>query len=280
MPKQDRMGNLLFITGKGIKEEMAQYFSPDPDNNGEIIFDFNKVIPVEDIENEQECLEKWGTIRNSSDTQFHAVGEEKPRNLTDRLYFNSHDKVPKVIQRLAELHPDWEIEYEYAEEWAESAGRFEKEDDGTWYETKHDYRSSEAIETFCEIWGRSEDFEWCSQLSRYVGVDEKASTRLLPRVEKDYYEYYKREVEESSNEMLFEHSWKNHFIYQLKNYLLEMPENEGFAEALLKTRGNLFDSLYNYKMCVLGTSDEQDGLSDFCDDWFGTYKQAQAECEM
>ena len=114
--------------------------------------------------------------------------------------------LPKVIQRLAELHPDWEIEYEYAEEWAESAGCFEKEDDGMWYETKRDYRSSEAIETFCEIWGRSEDFEWCSQLSRYVGVDEKASIRLLPRVEKDYYEYYKREVEGSSKEMLFEHS--------------------------------------------------------------------------
>ena len=99
MPKQDRMGNLLFITGKGIKEEMAQYFSPDPDNNGEIIFDFNKVIPVEDIENEQECLEKWGTIRNSSDTQFHAVGEEKPRNLRPLKLIKSIP-TPKNIKKI------------------------------------------------------------------------------------------------------------------------------------------------------------------------------------
>lgn len=280
MPKQDTMGNLVFITGKGVKEKIAQYFSPDPDNDGEIIFDFNKVVPVKDTENEQECLEKWGTIRNSSSTQFHTVGEENPKNLTNRLYFNSHDKVPKIIRRLAELHPDWKIEYEYAEECAERAGCFEKNEYGKWTEYIHHYRSNEAIETFVEIWGNRDRFEWCNKLFRYVGIDEKASIRLLPRVEKDYYEYYKREVGESSNEVLFEHSWRNHFIYQLKNYLLDMPENEEFATALLKTKGNLFDSLYQYKMCVLGTSDEQDGLSDFCDDWLGTYQQLKAEMEM
>lgn len=280
MSKQDTMGNLLFITGKDVKEKITQYFSPNPDNNGEIIFDFNKVIPVNDVNDEQECYEKWGTIHNSSSAQFHAVGTETPKNLTDRLYFNSHDKVPKIIRKLAELHPDWEIEYEYAEEWAENVGCFQKDKGGKWYETKYDYRSNETIEIFEEIWGNSDKFEWCSKLFRYVGTDEKASIRLLPRVEKDYFEYYKREIVESSKSVLFSNSWKNNFIYQLKNYLLDMPENEELATGLLKTEGNLFDALYYYKMSVAGTSREQEEMRDFCEDWFGMYQEAQAEIEM
>ena len=280
MSKQDTMGNLLFITGKDVKEKITQYFSLDPDNNGEIIFDFNKVIPVEDTENEQECLEKWGTIRNSSSTQFHTVGEENPDNLSDKLYFNSHDKVPKIIQRLSELHPDWEIEYEYAGEWAETAGRYEYREGKETDNITHDYRSDEAIDTFSEVWGRRDNFEWCSKLFRYVGTDEKASIRLLPRVEKDYFDYYKREVMGASKNIIFANSYKNSFVYGLKNYLLDMPENEEFATGLLKTEGNLFDALYYYKMGLVGTSKEQEEMRDFCADWLGIYQQLKAEMEM
>ena len=59
-----------------------------------------------------------------------------------------------------------------------------------------------------------------------------------------------------------------------------MPENEELAAGLLKTKGNLFDSLYNYKMSLVGTSQEQEEMRDFCDDWLGTYQQLKAEMEM
>ena len=69
-------------------------------------------------------------------------------------------------------------------------------------------------------------------------------------------------------------------MYGLKNYLLDIPENEEFATGLLKTEGNLFDALYYYKMGLVGTSKEQEEMRDFCADWLGTYQQLKAEMEM
>lgn len=283
MPKEDTIGNLLYIRGEGVKDKILQYFSPDPDSDDGVMFDFNKLIHVEDMENQEECTEKWGTTRNSSGMVFHSIGVEHPYNTRDKLYFNSQDIVPKVIERLSQLHPDWEIEYEYSDDWAKSTGCFYYKGGKQTEEKEYEYRSDCAIETFCEIWGRRDNFEWCYTLARYIGEDESAEKRLLPRVEKDYQEYYKREVGQP-NTALFANSLKNSFVYRLKNYLLDMPENETLnnelATELLKVKGNIFDELYNFKMGCIGTSADREEMESICDDWCGAHKQAKTESEM
>lgn len=147
MSNHNTMGNLLLITGESVKEKISQYFSQEEEGSEEIIFDFAKVILVKNAEDMEECQAKWGVNENAGSTQFHATKKDKPAYLMpNKLYFNSTAVVPKVVERLAQLHPEWDIDYIYADDWAENVGCYTYREGKQTEHEEMSYRSEEAID--------------------------------------------------------------------------------------------------------------------------------------
>lgn len=162
------MGNMLSILGDNARETIETLLSPDPDNPEEKVFDFSKIIPVNNPEDERECMEKWGVSRNANNTQYYYEGEGVNPAQANLIYFDSHDVVPRVIEELARQHPELYISYEYCDEDCEKAGvkTFTNglEQEGCEYE----HRGHEMISAFHNLWGRYDDFVWDSKKNKYI----------------------------------------------------------------------------------------------------------------
>ncbi len=152
----ETMGNLLTITGDYnavIKEYIESILKPDHDSDGDKIIDFAKIIPVTDERNEQECLEKWGTVRGASNTQVYFEGEGNPPTLGNLIYFDTHDKVENIAQKISEKQPDFSVRYEYCDNEAGVAG-YKTFYCGNEVESEeYESRSHDAIVLYREIWG-------------------------------------------------------------------------------------------------------------------------------
>lgn len=171
--KQDTMGNLLSITGDdnaAIKKYIESILKPDPESDGDKVLDFAKIIPVKDEENEQECLEKWGTIRGASNTQVHFEGEGNPPALGNVIYFDSHDTAEKIAQAMSEAHPDFSVRYEYCNNDLSVAGckifYSGVEQEGEEYEP----HGREAIGLYVELWGDG-GFVYDEKQKKYIEAE-------------------------------------------------------------------------------------------------------------
>ncbi len=277
MSNNNTMGNLLLITGENVKEKISRYFRAMEEGGEEIIFDFAKVLPLENVEDIGERQARWGANENADNAQFHAAKKNDPTDLIpDKLYFNSTAVVPKIIERLAQLYPEWDIDYIYADDWAETVGCYTYRKGAQVEHEEMPYRSVEAIDHFSWIWGRRDNFTWCNLLKRYVGEDESPAMRLLPRIEKDFDEYHRTEMKRPKTE-IFNNSFKNGFILEMKNYLTGILENDEWAERLLKCKENILLGLYAYKMNNVGTSEDVEDKEYVCEGWLEQQKRAEFE---
>ncbi len=164
----DTMGNMLSILGENARETIESLLTPDADNPEEKLFDFSKIIPVNNVNDENECMEKWGVSRNASNTQFYYEGEGVNPAQANLIYFDSHDVVPKVIEELAKQHPELYISYEYCDEDCECAG-VKKYTNGIEQEgCEYEHRGEEMISAFHNLWGRYDDFVWDNKQGKYV----------------------------------------------------------------------------------------------------------------
>lgn len=171
--KQDTMGNLLTVTGDdnaAIKKYIESILKPDPESDGDKVIDFAKIIPVDDENNETECLEKWGTIRGASNTQVYFEGEGNPPTLGNLIYFDSHDMVEKIAQAISEAQPDFSVRYEYCDNSATVAGYkvfyVGNEAEGEEYEK----RSQDAITLYRELWGDG-GFVYDEEQKKYIEAE-------------------------------------------------------------------------------------------------------------
>lgn len=169
----DTMGNLLCITGDynaQIKEYIESISKADPESDGDTIIDFAKIIPVKDEHNEQECLEKWGTIRGASNTQIYFEGEGNPPMLGNLIYFDSHNTVEKIAQAISEAQPDFSVRYEYCDNSATAAGY--KVFYGGYEVESEEYErlSQDAITLYRELWGDG-GFVYDEKQKKYVSAE-------------------------------------------------------------------------------------------------------------
>lgn len=168
------MGNYLELTGKGAREVMEKILIPDPecDNPADKVVDFSKIIPVDNQESYDECYEKWGVIRNASNTQYYYEGEGNPPSKANVIYFDTPEPVPKVIAELAKQNPDLHIFYEHCDEDATMAGMRVYEHGEEIDSCIYEYRGHSMMSAFFTMWGREDEFEWNAEKEKYEKVQE------------------------------------------------------------------------------------------------------------
>ncbi|MCM1360234.1 MAG: hypothetical protein NC183_06950 [Corallococcus sp.] len=154
--RYNAMGNLLSITGDynaKIREYIESILKPDPESDGDKVIDFAKIIPVNDEQDENECLEKWGTVCGASNTQVYFEGEGNPPTLGNLIYFDSHDTVEKIAQAISEAQPDFSVRYEHCDNETGTAGYkvfyggYEVEGE------EYEKNSPDAVTLYRELWG-------------------------------------------------------------------------------------------------------------------------------
>lgn len=110
--------------------------------------------------------ENWGSKWNACDTQIN--DPEKAD-----IYFNTAwSAVPQVIAKIAELHPECKIEYEYAEEDTGVNTGYVNFENGEITSDEH-YKdfSKEAYEMFFSLWGQEDEFKFNPKKGTYEYID-------------------------------------------------------------------------------------------------------------
>ena len=97
------------------------------------------------------CCDNWGTKWNACHTQINDL--EK----ADIYFDTAWSAVPYIIAKIAELHPECKIEYEYAEEdTGVNAGYIIFENGEITSDEHFKYFSKEDYETYFGLWGRED----------------------------------------------------------------------------------------------------------------------------
>lgn len=111
--------------------------------------------------------ENWGSKWNACDTQIN--DPEKAD-----IYFNTAwSAVPYIIAKIAELHPECKIEYEYAEEDTGVNTGYINFENGEVAGNEH-YKdfSKEAYEMFFSLWGQEDEFKFNPKKGTYELIDD------------------------------------------------------------------------------------------------------------
>lgn len=108
------------------------------------------------------CCENWGTKWNACHTQINDFENAE-------IYFDTAwSAVPYIIAKIAELHPECKIEYEYAEEdVGANAGYINFEGGVITSDEHYEDFSKEAYEMYFSLWGWDENFKFNSQKGTY-----------------------------------------------------------------------------------------------------------------
>ncbi len=115
------------------------------------------------------CCDNWGTKWNACHTQINDL--EK----ADIYFDTAWSAVPYIIAKIAELHPECKIEYEYAEEDTGVNAGYIIFENGEITSDEHfkDF-SKEAYETYFGLWGREDEFKFNPQKGTYEYIDGEA----------------------------------------------------------------------------------------------------------
>lgn len=173
----NKMGNLLTITCEGnneaIKELIHSWLIDDEDSVEDKVLDLSKIIPVNNIDDWNECASKWGSECNASNTQVYFEGESNPPSLANCIYFDTRDEVRKVAQEISKQNPELYVRYEYCDEDATKAGLAVYTGGELIEGSDYPYRQEDMISVFHLLWGRYDDFKWDAGKGMYVNPDEE-----------------------------------------------------------------------------------------------------------
>lgn len=114
------------------------------------------------------CCDNWGTKWNACNTQINNLKK------ADIYFDTAWSAVPYIIAKIAELHPDCKIEYEYAEEDAGANAGYINFENGEITSDEH-YKdfSKDAYEMFFSLWGMEDEFKFNPQKNTYEYIDEE-----------------------------------------------------------------------------------------------------------
>ena len=163
--------NQIIFKGKGASSLITRLLTFD--ENGDIMFDFNKILPmpIDLIDTKAKecywCEKNWGTKWNACETKFIKANENECE-----IYFETNLSCPfSIITRLSQTYPSLSISGQYSSEnIGINCGMYYTDQKQINY-VKFKDLSNIAYETYIDMWGMPKGLAFNKEKNNYEWFD-------------------------------------------------------------------------------------------------------------